>query len=145
MEYLEPKSFIFILVWLLSYFFIYSLSKKNILYDLIALWICTITTFPLMAFLSPRDSVYIFVVIVVSIIFILLAVLETGKILEKRLPETKIFSWQAVIISVLYWITPVVGLVRLKIGYVLLFLSFLASLTIYKFFPNDNRINRVAQ
>ncbi len=160
MEYLDLKTFIFIGVWLLLFFFSFSFSKKNILDELMTLWGCTIDFLLIGGFLlletrrdMQQDSssiaitiIGIFVLsILPALVSTLLSFAKTREILKRNPPGTSIFTWQSVIVPLLYWTAAVAGLIKLKMGYVLLFLSFLASLIIYKFFPDDNRINRVAE
>jgi heme A synthase len=78
-------------------------------------------------------------VILISVIIIVASFFEMRIILKRNLPHTKIFTWQPVVVTLLYLLSLLGGLIRVKIGYFLLGLSFIVSLFIYRFFSTCSR------
>ncbi len=138
------NSIIFLLTVGLLYFVSFLFSRKNVLHEMIALWIWTIGFLLILLYEYFREAIerrmehnlgIIVGVIIFSVSASLLSFIEMRVILERKLPCERVFTWQPVTVTLLFFISLIIGLNSVKIGYVLLFLSFVMSLFIYRPFP----------
>lgn len=145
---MEQNTIIFLAVLALLYFLSFLFSRKTILHEIVALWIWTIG-FPLMILYDyfqytmqrhlDFQTDFITSVILISIIVIIASFFEMRVILKRNPPHAKIFAWQPIVVTSLYFLSLIGGLIRIRIGYLLLVLSFIGSLLIYRLISSGSK------